>query len=98
VEQLVQHLAFDRDIVSLFFHQDVQSVYGAAVFLSYDQSEIVLVVELEENLVNQLFAQLVLLIVLEVGVEHEADAPLTDHVVTQVELGPVQVPVDVLQT
>ena len=89
----MQHLALDRDIVSLFFHQDIQGVYGAPVFLSYTQSEIVFVVELAEYVVYQLFAQLVLLIVLEVGVKHEADAPLADHVVTQVELGPVQVPV-----
>lgn len=62
--------------------------------MSDKESEVVFFIELVEHLKDEFFAQLVLLVVLEVSVEDKANAAAADNMGTQVAIDPLNIVLD----
>lgn len=89
VVELGQHFLFDDDVVALLFELDVQAIFSVLLLpVPDEQAEIVIVVKLSEGLHDEVLAHLKLLILLEVGVKDEVDAPLMNQVLPQILEGP----------
>ena len=92
-EKLVQDELLDGHIAAFLFEWDLEQLIRVAhrpgYIRSHTQPVEVFVVKVAERLHNELLAELLMLVVLEVGVEDETDAPSLHNVVNQPDLHPV---------
>ena len=91
-EQLGQDELLDRSIAAFLFQRDVKRVAFVRFFvLTHAQAVKIFSVQVTERLNDQLFAQLLMLVVLKVSVKHETNTSLLYHMVTQSYLDPLHV-------
>ena len=91
-EQFVQDELLDRSVAAFLFQWDVKRVAFIRFFvLTHAKTVEIFIVQIAERLHDQLFAQMLMLVVLEVSVKHEANASLLYHVMAESYLHPLHI-------
>ena len=90
-EQLLQDLLLDRYVETFLFEGDIERLFLVSMLLSQVEAEVVLALKISERLNNELFAQLLLFIVLKVGIEYETDTATVHDMVTEPNLHPLNI-------
>ena len=86
---MLKQLRFDRYVLLLLLKNDVDSVFNSvAHILTNEEAKVIFVHQILESLDNELSAERVLLVVLEVGVENETDASPIHHMMAEVLANP----------
>ena len=90
-EELLEDLFLDRYVEAFFFEGDIERLFLVSMFLSQVEAEVVLALKISKRLNNELFAQLLLFIVLKVGIEYETDTATVHDMVTEPNLHPLNI-------